>query len=723
MCRPRFQEHRMLLRRPFLGTWKHSQWKKIFQPFTTLYQPLQATHDHIVSTNISIAQLCKIGQLDIARKMFDEMPERTVVSWNTLISGYSKWGKYDEALKLTSIMHHSTIKLNETTFSSILSVCARSSLLYEGKELHCLVLKSRSERFEFVGSSLLYFYASCSKIEEAKRVFDEFHDENDLLWSLMLVGYVQCNLMSEAMEVFKNMPSRDVVAWTTLISGFVRSEDGCERALEMFRRMRRNCEVMPNEFTLDCILRACGRLGSLSGGRTVHGLLIKYGFEFDHSIGGALIELYCECEAIEDAKIVYDRMGNPCLNASNSLIGGLILMGRIKDAELIFNGLLEKNPVSCNLMIKGYAMSGQVKESERIFNSMTQKTIISLNTMISVYSRKGELDKALRLFEETKGERNPVTWNSMMSGYIQNHHHEEAFKLYVTMHRLSINSTRSTFSTLFHACTCLGSLQLGQLLHAHLIKTPFESNAYVGTSLIDMYSRCGSIPDAQKSFSGISSPNVAAWTALINGFAHHGIGCKAILLFEDMLKQGVFPNGATFVGILSACGRAGLVDEGMRIFYSMQKCYGVTPDLEHYTCVVDLLGRSGHLQQAQEFIKNMPIEPDGVVWGALLSACWLWMDIELSGRVAEKVFSLDPKPISAYVILSNIYSILGKWGEKSSVRKRLRGLGIKKAPGCSWIELDSRVHVFFVEDRTHPHCHDIYTTLQHLTSNSGGCLL
>lgn len=634
-----------------------------------------------------------------------------------MVSGYSKWGKYYEALKLASNMHHSNMKLNETTFSTILSACAHSESAYEGKELHCLVLKSGFERFELLSSALLYFYANCIEIEGAKRVFDELRDENELLWSLMLVGYVRCNLMSEALDLFKRMPSRDVVAWTTLISGYMRREDGCERALELFRRMRGSSEVMPNEFTLDCVIRACGRLGSLSEGRVVHGLLIKYGFEFDQSIGGALIEFYCCCEAIEDARIVYDRIGNPCLNASHSLIGGLILIGRIEDAELIFTRLIEKNPISYNLMIKGYAMSGQVEKSERLFKKMTQRTIFSLNTMISVYSRNGEIDKALKLFEETKGERNPVTWNSMMSGYIQNHQHKEAFKLYVTMHRLSIDRTRSTFSALFHACTCLGSLQLGQLLHAHLIKTPFESNAYVGTSLVDMYSKCGSIHDAQKSFSSISSPNVAAWTALINGYAHHGIGSEAILLFGDMLNQRVVPNGGTFIGILSACGRAGLVNEGIRIFHSMEKCYGVTPTIEHYACVVDLLGRSGHLQEAEEFIKEMPVDADGVVWGALLSACWFWMDMKMGGKVAEKMFSLDPKPISAYVILSNMYSILGKWGEKLNLRKRLTGIGVKKAPGCSWIELNSRVHVFSVEDKTHPHCNDIYATLEHLTSN------
>ncbi|KAL0005992.1 hypothetical protein SO802_013553 [Lithocarpus litseifolius] len=495
------------------GTWKRSLWRKSFKFFTTVCQSPQAPHNYIVSTNISIIKYFKNGQLDFAQNLFDEMPRRTVVSWNTMILGYAKWWQYYEALKLTSIMHCCNIKLNETTFSTTLSVCARSQSVCEGEELHCLVLKSGFERFELLGSALLYLYASCIDIEGAKRVFDELHGENELLWSLMLVGYVQCNLMSEALDVFNKMPSRDVVAWTTLISG------------------------------------ACGRLGSLREGRIAHGLLIKYGFEFDHSIASALIEFYCDCGVIDEAKRVYDWMGNPGLNASNSLIGGLIFMGRIVDAEFIFGRLVEKSPVSYNLMIKGYAMSGQVKESEKLFNRMTEKTIISLNTMISVYSGNGEIDKALKLFKETKGERNPVTWNSMMSG---------------------------------------------ELLHAHVIKTPFESNAYVGTYLVDMYSKCGSIPNAQKSFSIISSPNVAAWTPLVNGYAHHRLDSKAILLFEEMLKQGVVPNGATFLGILSAYGCAGLVNEGMKFFHLMQKSYGVTQTLEHYACVVDLLGRSGY---------------------------------------------------------------------------------------------------------------------------------
>ncbi|GMN44449.1 hypothetical protein TIFTF001_013641 [Ficus carica] len=710
----------MLARSQLLGTWKKlNRWKQNLHPFSILSSQASTLHQNdVFSTNVFITKLCQNGRLDFARNLFDEMPNRTVVSWNTMISGYSKWGRYNEALSLVSLMHWSNVRLNDTTFSNILSACGRSGSMDQGKEVHCLVLKSGAESYGRVGSALLFFYANCFHIEDAKLVFDELSGGNELLWSVMLVGYVQCNLLTDAMKVFVKMPKRDVVAWTTLISGYAKSDDGCEKALDLFRRMRNDDhEVVPNEFTFDCAIRACGRLGVLSEGNSVHALLIKYGFEFEHSVCCALIEFYCGCEAIHCAKRVYDELGNPSVNASSSLMAGLVSTGEIQEAEMIFDRLKEKDPVSCNLMIKGYAMSGQVEESKRLFENMTHKTTISSNTMISVYSKNGEIGKALELFEETKGKRDPVTWNSMIAGYIQNYLHEEALELYLTMHRKRIDCARSTFSVLFQACSCLGSLQLGQSLHGQLIKTLFESNVYVGTSLIDMYSKCGSIADAHKSFICISSPNVAAWTALINAYAHNGLGSMALWHFEHMLKLRISPNAATFVSILCACRYACLTNEGMRIFHAMRKDYGVNPTLEHYACVVDLLGRSGRLQEAVDFIEEMPIEPDSVVWGALLYACWFCMDMTLGEKVAEKMFSLEPKPFYAYVILSNIYGVLGKWGEKMELRKRMRILEVKKGRGCSWIELNSRVNVFSAEDKTHPHFRIICATLVHLTAN------
>ncbi|CAN1267647.1 Pentatricopeptide repeat-containing protein At2g13600, partial [Linum perenne] len=614
------------------------------------------------------------------------------------------------------------VRFSESTLSTVLSVCARigedeSSCSWHGKQVHCIVMKSSWQSFELVGSSLLHFYASCQEIGEAKLVFDELAEWNETVWSSMLVGYVRCGLMSDAYEVFVRMPRKDVVSWTALISGYDKSEGGCEKALSLFQWMRRIGEVVPNEFTLDCVVRVCGKLGALMTGMCVHGISIKCGLVFDQSVGCALVGLYCDCENVDYAKEVYSGIAKQSLDASNSLIQGFLLMGRIDEAELLFYNLSERSFDLYNLMIKGYAVSGRVEDSKRLFESLPQKSVLCSNTMISVYSRNGEIHKACMLFEEVKGERNPVTWNSMMSSFIQNEQHEEAVKLYVRMRQLQINCTRSTFSVIFRACSGIGLLHQGKMLHTHAIRMSYESNIYVATSLVDMYSKCGSISDAWNLFSSISSPNVAAWTALINGYAHHGLGSEAILLFKHMLEQRIVPNGATFVGCLAACVHAGLIDEGMEIFLSMDKAYGVTPTLEHYTCVVDLLGRSGRVLEAEKFVKEIPFEADIVVWATLLNACCFWKNIEAGERVAEYMFNMFSEPASAHVILSNMYAVLDKWGRKMAVRNRLRSLEVKKDPGCSWIELNSSLHVFSVESRRHPQSSFVYATLDHLTAN------
>ncbi|KAI4384821.1 hypothetical protein MLD38_002922 [Melastoma candidum] len=675
------------------------------------------SYEDVIHTNILINRHLKCGQLELARKLFEEMPRRTVVTWNTLISGYSTWGRHGESLHLTSLMHRNNVRFREATFSAVLSACAHSGSFHEGREVHCLVLKSGSVRFELVGSALLYFYACCDEIDDAARVFEELREGNGLLWPLMLVGLVRCDRMDEALEFFWKMPSRDVVGWTTLISGYSKNEDGCKKALDVFKQMMGSGEVVPNEFTLDCVLRVCGRLGDRRAGEGVHGLVIKHGYDTDHSVSGSLVAFYCGCEDVDEAKKVYEMTGELTVNASNSLIQLLMRMGRVDDANKMFSEMIEVSPAVCNLMIKEYAMSDHLEDSERLFEIMQGRNLVSYNTMISVYSKNGEIDKALQLFEEVKGQGSSVTWNSAISGCIRCSRHAEAFSLYKQMRKESIPRTRSTFSALLHGCSCIGSLQLGQALHSQVLKTPFHANVYVGTSLIDMYSRCGSMNDAQASFWSISSPNVAAWTALLNGCAHHGLGLEAVQLFGHMLEQGVNPNEATFVGILSACSYSGLVDAGMRFFHVIRE-YGVEPKLEHYACMVDLLGRAGHLKEAEEFIEDMPLQPDSVIWGALLSACWRHGDSEMGERVAKKIMSMDSSSVPAYVILSNIYSSSGRWAEKKKVRKKLRSLGTKKDPGLSWIELNNVTHAFVARDVGHPQSDNIYSVLGNVTANA-----
>lgn len=537
----------------------------------------------------------------------------------------------------------------------------------------------------------------------------------------MVVGFVRGNLMSEALGLFERMPGdrRDVFSWTALISGYAQREDGeCTMALELFVTMRGCGDVMPNEFTCDSVLRASAKLEALEFGRMIHGCLIRFGFESDHSIGGALVEFYCSSRSWCDVKRVFDHLGeHPRLTTCNAMISSLVSAGRIREAEIAFDKLEEKNPVSYNLMIKGYAGNGRIADSKTLFDRMPCKNIVSYNTMMSAFHQSGMFDEALKLFECVKEEKNTVTWNSMISGFVQNEQPVEAIKLYTVMRGSSIDCSRSTFSALFRACASIGTIYLGRIIHAQLSKTPFESNVYVGTSLVDMYAKCGNIADAKASFLAIPSPNVASWTALINGLAHNGLGVEAILEFGRMLKHQITPNAVTFVGLLLACGREGMADEGMRFFNSMERAYGLVPTVEHYACVVDLLGRSGRIQEAEQFVHDMPIEADGVVWGALLSACWSCMDSEVGERVAERMLSLDPKHISAYIVMSNIYARVGRWEEVMEVRRRLRGLVVKKDPGCSWIELKDTVHAFCVEDRSHPKSREIYSVLEELRAN------
>ncbi|KAI3731357.1 hypothetical protein L1987_62545 [Smallanthus sonchifolius] len=585
----------MSMKSCFGGKWKHQRWKRhptqIYTTSRNLVTNYLGKYD-VASTNMAIATHSRNGQLDLARKVFDEMPQRTVVSWNTMMSTYSKWGRYEEALNVLSSMHFNNVKLNETTLCSGLSACARARLTstYAGRQLHGLVLRCGFEKYQLVGSGILYFYANCYEIEEARRVFDVLREGNGLLWSLMLVCYVRCNLLDDALDVFDKMPARDIVAWTALISGFSKSDGGLEKALEFFCLMRRRGEVEPNEFTLDCVIRVCGSLAALREGMSVHGLVIKYGFDFEHSISGALIEFYCACKAIDEA-------------------------------ELVFNSLVKKDPCTYNLMIKGYSLVNRYEDSVELFFKMPQKVLASFNTMISMYSRNGDLNKAFEIFEVMKEERDTVTWNAMISGYIHNNEHENALNLYKTMHALGIKRSRSTFSSLLHACSCLGSLQMGQLLHAQLVKTPLTSSFYVGTSLVDLYFKCGSVIDAELSFISIVNPNVAAYTAMINGYAHHGMCSEAISLLENMVNIGVKPNGVTFVGVLSACAHAGWVNEGMKYIHLMKENYNITPTIEHFTYALDLLGQAGRIQEAEELITKMPFEPDGVVLGALLKSC------------------------------------------------------------------------------------------------------
>lgn len=612
-------------------------------------------------------------------------------------------------------MHRAGLLLTEATFAPVLGACARGRWFRAGAQVHSQVIKSGSEDFPVVGASLLDFYSSCFVLTASRALFKSLHQKNELLWSPMVVALVRFGLLGEALNLLERTPvPRDVFAWTSVISGFTKgTTECCGKALELFVRFLADGSVMPNEYTYDSVLRACVRLGALDFGRSVHGCLIRSGFQSEQLITSALVDLYCRSDTLDDALLVYNDLEMPSLITSNTLIAGLISMGRTEDAKMIFSLMPEHDSGSYNLMIKSYAMDGRLEDCRRLFEKMPQRNMVSMNSMMSVLLQNGKMEEGLKLFEQIKDERDTITWNSMLSGYIQNEQPSEALKLFVVMCRFSIGWSPSTFSALLHACATIGTLEQGKMVHGHLCKTSFDSNGHVGTALADMYFKCGCVSDAQSAFGYITSPNVASWTSLINGLAQNGHWMEALVQFGRMLRHHVNPNEITFLGLLIASAHAGLVNKGMKIFRSMEN-YGLAPTVEHYTCAVDLLGRTGHTREAEKFICEMPVPADGVVWGALLTACWYSMDLEMGEKVSQRLFSMGTKHRSAYVAMSNIYAKLGKWEDVVKVRTRLRSLNAKKEPGCSWIEIKDIVHVFFVDDQNHPERDKICLMLEEL---------
>eukprot|EP01018_Ginkgo_biloba_P024066 Gb_36172 [translate_table: standard] len=429
------------------------------------------------------------------------------------------------------------------------------------------------------------------------------------------------------------------------------SHEQDEEALTLYYQMERT-GIKPNEFTFASVLPACANLTALEHGKTVHEKVIRSGFQSDMFVESALVDMYVKCGDIENARQVFDKMS-------------------------------QRDVVSWNAMISGYAQNGLVNEAFNLFQKMP--------------------------------ERNVVSWTSMIAGYARNGYFEEALKLFRQMREVGMKPNSDTFASVLPACANLAALEQGKQMHDNIIRRGFHSDVFVESALVDMYAKCGSIGNAWHVFDKMSSRNVVSWTAMILAYAMHGHGKKALQLFEQMQHSGTKPDHVTFIGVLSACCHAGLVDDGWRYFDCMSRYYHITPVKEHYCCMVDLLGRAGKLDEAYHLINKMPIKPDAAVWGSLLGACRIHANIELGEHVAERLFELDPKNAAPFVVLSNIYAATRRWDDIERVRKMMKDRGVKKDPGCSWIEVNKQVYAFIVGDRSHPQAQKIYAKLEILS--------
>jgi pentatricopeptide repeat protein len=574
-----------------------------------------------------------------------------------------------DALNVLRLTGNRSIILDSTAHASLLQACVNNNALPEGKQVHAHIIHAGYEHGDtFLANKVLLVYAKCGVLADARRVFDR-------------------------------MPKRNVVSWTVMISAYARRGWG-EEALALFDQMQR-VGIQPNAFTIASILPACASLSAIKYGKKLHREIIRRGIQSNVFVGNALIDMYMKCGFLKVARQVFDKMPERNVVSWNSIFTGYARNGHFDEATELFQKMPERNVVSWTAMIAGYAKNGLVDKALKLFHEMPERNVVSWTAMIAGCVQNARLEEALELFSKMPA-RDVVSWTAMISGCVQNGRYDEALKLYKQMLLSDVKPNSDTFASLLPACANLAALEQGKEIHEDIHRSGLQSDLFVQNALIDMYAKCGSIEDACKVFDDIGKRDVISWTSMITAYAMHGFGQEALKVFKEMQHSGTKPDHVTFVGVLSACCHAGLVDDGWRYFRSISGCYGITHTVEHYCCMVDLLGRAGHLNEALKLIDNMPLQPDAGVWGALLSACKLHTNTELGEYVAQRIFELEHEDPAPYVLLSNIYADSGRWDDIKNVRKMMQNMMVKNKPGCSWIEVNKQVIVFTVEDRSCP---------------------
>ncbi|OAY65521.1 pentatricopeptide repeat-containing protein At2g13600 [Ananas comosus] len=644
---------------------------------------------------------------------------------------------------------------NSTFFAHLLQSCIDSASLRSAKRVHARLLKTRFSSETFILNRLIDAYAKCGSLDYARNLFDAMPQRNAFSWNALIGAFAKVGFVDEARRLFCLMPEPDQCSWNSMISGF--SQCGMfGEALAFFAEMHAEDFVL-NAYSFSSALSACSGLVDSRIGAQIHGLISKLRLVRDVYMGSALLDMYSKCKRPSDALRVFEEMPERNVVSWNTLITCYEQNGPVNKAVLLFVAMMKdgikydevtlasvvsacaslsairegmqihtraikfdkfrNDMILSNALVDMYAKCKRIREARSIFDRMPFKSVVAETSMISGYAKSSSVEDA-RLMFLGMPERNIIAWNALIAGYTQNGEDEEALDLFLHLKRESVWPTHYTYGNILNACANISDLHLGKQTHAHVLKHGFrfepgpESDIFVGNSLIDMYLKCGSIDESEKVFERMIGRDKVTWNAMIVGCAQNGRGKEALHIFDRMLASGENPDHVTMIGVLSGCSHAGLVDQGRQYFWSMTELHGIIPSQDHYTCMVDLLGRAGHLKEVEELIKEMQIKPDVVLWNSLLAACRLHDNVELGEWVAEKLFELDSENSGPYVLLSNMYARMGRWADVVRLRRRMKERGVAKQPGCSWIEISRKVHVFLVRDKRHPCRKDIYGILR-----------
>lgn len=540
-------------------------------------------------------------------------------------------------------------------------------------------------------------------------------EHNDYVLPSFLTTCALLGRMCHARKLFDKTPQPNTATWNAMFRGYL--QEGSHRdVVVLFRQFHRAASSSPpNCFTFPMIIKSCGKSNAVIEGEAVHCCAAKHGFKSNPFVATALIEMYSTRGSIVDAYKVFGEMRERNVVVWTAIISAYISCGDVASGRRLFDLAPERDVVMWSTVVSGYIELNDMVSARELFDMMPNRDAMSWNTMLNGYAANGDVRSFENLFEEIP-ERNVYSWNGLIGGYARNGYFSEALesfkKMLVEGH---VTPNEFTLVAALSACSRLGALDMGKWVHLYADSIWYKGNLFVGNALIDMYAKCGAIENALNVFNCLDRKDIISWNTMINGLAVHGHAAEALSLFERMKIVEEEPDGVTFVGILSACTHMGLVRDGFMYFQSMVDDYSIVPQIEHYGCMVDLLGRAGLLDKALSFVRQMPIEPDAVIWAALLAACRIHKNVEIAELALRRLIELEPKNPANFVVLSNIYKDLGRWEDVARLKVAMRDTGFRKLPGCSVIECNDKVVEFYSLDERHPETESIYRSLKGLT--------
>ncbi|KAL5554974.1 hypothetical protein UlMin_037210 [Ulmus minor] len=636
----------------------------------------------------------KCKKLTYSLQVFDELPEKNWVSWNAVIAGCVHNDQFIRAVEIFKRMQKAGLGVSQSTYASLFRSCAGLSVYKLGSQLHGHVMKTNFCSDVIVGTATLDMYAKCKSMSDARKLFD-------------------------------SMPNHNLQSYNAIIVGYARNGQGIE-ALHLFMLLRKS-DLGFDETSLSAAFGACAVIKRYLEGLQLHGLAVKTNLMSNICVANAILDMYGKCGYLTEACGLFDEMIRRDAISWNAIIAAHEQNDiRVETLQLfvcMLRSRMEPDQFSYGSVLKACAAQqalnhGMEIHSRVIKSGMGTDTFVG-GALVDMYSKCAMMEEAEKIHHRTY-EQTMVSWNAIISGFSQQRQSEDAQRFFSQMLEMGVEPDNFTYAAVLDTCANLATVGLGMQIHAQIIKQELHTDVYITSTLVDMYSKCGHVQDSRLIFDKARKRDPVTWNAMICGYAHYGLGEEALKVFENMQLENVKPNYATFVSVLRACAHIGNVERGKHYFLTMQTVYNLSPQLDHYSCMVDIIGRSGQLNEALRLIEEMPFEPDAVIWRTMLSICTLHGNIELAERAARSILQLDPQDSAAYVLLSNIYADSGMWNEMSQMRRAMRCNKIKKEPGCSWIEVKDEVHAFLVGEKAHPRCKEIYERLHLLFDEMKG---